>query len=68
MAHIKCFKCNKIGHYSDFFPDSIEGCQMYINALELLMSDHKDDEVEDESGATTQSVEGTEEDSEASNF
>ena len=55
-----------MGHYSDFFPDAIEGDQMHVNAFELFTSDHEVDEVEDESGSTTQYAEGEERDEETS--
>ena len=37
IAHIKCFKCNKMGHYSDCCPEAVEGDQMHVDAFEILM-------------------------------
>ena len=60
IAHIKCFKCNKMGHYSDCCPDAVEGDQMHINAYEIEMNDHEDDEDEGEDETTDQQDEETE--------
>ena len=67
IVHIKCFKYNKLGRYSDYCPDTVEGDQIYINAYEIMMSDHEDTEDKDDNETTTQQEEEAEEDIDVSN-
>lgn len=48
IARIKCFKGNKMGHYSDCCPDAVEGEQMHVDALKIIISNNEDVESNDD--------------------
>jgi len=36
VAHITCFKCNKLGYFADFYSDGLEsGKQYHMNVVKL---------------------------------
>ena len=39
---ITCFKCNKRGHFTDFFPEIVEGEQMHQDAIEIDVEDEEE--------------------------
>ena len=48
ISHIKCFKRDKRGHYSDCCPNEEEGEQIHVDAFEIITSDYEDLERDDE--------------------